>query len=769
MRTLMIAIIILTAFMCARMVYAVTVVKIEADAQGRVFDGIGMVNSSGTSKLLFDYPLAQQKDILDLLFKPNFGAGFTIIKNEIGSDSNTSSGTEPSHQRLETDAVTIRGVNFRICSEAKKINPAIKFAAGRWGIPFWASLSDDAKKQYYIGYAKAMAQNNTPLSYLSPDENEGSFNRDWAVDILKPALVAAGYSGVSLVAQDGLNWDIADAVQSDPDLKKSLFAINCHYTTESTKAAQDCGLPLFNDESDTPMLDDWKRLMLVAENMAKQYVDGKMTRVMFQPGLDCVYDSIKYNGKGVLTANTPWSGHYTIHPSLWMCAQFTQFAKPGWKFLDSACGNPAGGAYYITLKDPDSGNYSVIIINNSDEAMDYDFDVSAGMAGGKVHVWSTAQKQQFVKQKDIKPLHGKFSISIPAQSIYSLTTTTGQHKGGPAGKIPEDTAPALPYTDDFSGYEAGKQPGYFYDQAGAFEAADIDGKKCLEQVITVPPVEWWGRQSKRDPYTVMGDMRWANYQLSADVMIGSSGYALISGRGILHDRDSGTSPSGYQLKLSANGTWVFRKNDYGIITDFDSGTLGGFDPGKWHNLKICMDGNSITAYIDNTQTASVQDKTFGYGQAALGSGYSEVLFKNLKVEKTGKDTPAICAIVDDKDASIKYSGEWAEEDGSWMDYRRGAHKSSKAGAEMNFSFTGTGIIISGRMAQNCGMADVYVDNVKQWTINCYNDKNIYRAALFQAYGLAPGAHTVRVLVTGNKDIKAGDSLIYIDSIEYEGQ
>jgi hypothetical protein len=30
--------------------------------------------------LLMDYPPEQQRDILDFLFKPNFGAGLTIIK-----------------------------------------------------------------------------------------------------------------------------------------------------------------------------------------------------------------------------------------------------------------------------------------------------------------------------------------------------------------------------------------------------------------------------------------------------------------------------------------------------------------------------------------------------------------------------------------------------------------------------------------------------------------------------------------------------------------
>ncbi len=748
---------------------ATTTVNIDGNSGGRVFEGIGMVNSSGTSKLLRDYPKKQQQEILDLLFKPDFGAGFTIVKNEIGSDSNTSSGTEPCTQRSEDEVPVARGVNFWICSQAKSRNLEIKFAAGRWGMPFWASLSEDAKKKYYLGYLSAMAQNKTPLDYLSPDENEGAFDRDWAVNILRPALDSGGYSYVSLVARDGLNWDIADMLENDEGLKKSLKAINCHYTTDSTAAAQSSGLPLYNDEADTPMRGIWKRLMLVAVNNAKQYVDGKMTRLLFQPGLDCVYDSIKYNCKGILTANTPWSGHYTVHPSLWMTAHFTQFAKPGWRFLDSGCGSASENEYYLTLRSPDTNDYSVIIINNSSSARDYVFNIGAKLSQGVLHVWRTTGKEQFIKIKDIVPAKGKFTIAAQPQAIYSLTTTIGQKKGGAGYKIPDDKALNLPYADDFSYYEQDKPPKYFYDQAGAFETVDVNGNTCLQQAITVPPIEWWGKQSKRDPYTLIGDQRWVNYKASVDVLLGNNGEALISGRGVLHDRDSDTGPSGYQIKLSSGGGWVFRKCLFGEIFDFASGTIPVFAPDKWHKISVAMNENTITAYIDGTQVAQTMDSTYGSGQAALGCNYTGVCFKDLKIEKIDESTPVVAVKYDDKDSSIKYTGTWENEDGNWMDFCRGVHKSNAAGATMEFAFNGTGVIITGRIGPNCGKADIYIDNVKQGTIGTYHAKTIYRAQLYRKEKLAAGRHSVKLVVAEAKDKEASDAYIYVDSMEYIGE
>ena len=51
---------------------------------GRTFDGLGAISGGGaTSRLLVDYPAAQQEQILDYLFKPNFGASLQILKVEI--------------------------------------------------------------------------------------------------------------------------------------------------------------------------------------------------------------------------------------------------------------------------------------------------------------------------------------------------------------------------------------------------------------------------------------------------------------------------------------------------------------------------------------------------------------------------------------------------------------------------------------------------------------------------------------------------------------
>ena len=48
------------------------------------FDGHGALSAGASSRLLWDYPEPQRTEVLDYLFKPNFGAMMSILKVEIG-------------------------------------------------------------------------------------------------------------------------------------------------------------------------------------------------------------------------------------------------------------------------------------------------------------------------------------------------------------------------------------------------------------------------------------------------------------------------------------------------------------------------------------------------------------------------------------------------------------------------------------------------------------------------------------------------------------
>src|ERR1700686_3428697 len=74
-----------------------TSIALNGTGTGRVFDGIGAISGGGgNSRLLIDYPKPYRTQILDYLFKPDYGANLHILKVEVGGDTNSTDGSESS-------------------------------------------------------------------------------------------------------------------------------------------------------------------------------------------------------------------------------------------------------------------------------------------------------------------------------------------------------------------------------------------------------------------------------------------------------------------------------------------------------------------------------------------------------------------------------------------------------------------------------------------------------------------------------------------------
>jgi len=117
---------------------ASTSITINGKGSGSILDGFGAISGGGgTSRLLFDYPVKQQNEILDYLFKPGYGASLQLLKVEIGADTDTTNGAEATHERTPTDRNYHRGYEWWLMQQAKLRNPDIKFYGLEWGAPGW--------------------------------------------------------------------------------------------------------------------------------------------------------------------------------------------------------------------------------------------------------------------------------------------------------------------------------------------------------------------------------------------------------------------------------------------------------------------------------------------------------------------------------------------------------------------------------------------------------------------------------------------------------
>ncbi len=749
----------------------VATVIIDGKKLGRTFKGIGGVTSNGMTKLLYEYPENQREDILNFLFKPKFGASFQTLKVEIGSDANGTCGTEPSHMRSETDYDITRGVGLWMAQEAKKRNNGILLDAIRWGTPSW--ITDNEKKyQYYLNFLKGAKEIfGLDFDYLAPDENEGSYDIDWVVNVLRPRLDRDGYGNVELSGADSTeNWNISPIIKGNADLRESISVITRHYKQDSPQFSKDCNLPIFDSEDIAPYRHDFSFALDMAYKIIRSYASGKMVQYVMHPIIEAIYDNVPYTCKSILLASNPWTGYYEVQSSLWVVAQFTQFIEPGWCYIDSACYSSSQYSY-LTLQDPKTKDISIIILNRSDAIENFEFKLENSIEPC-FHSWVTNEKQQFSMMDDINIINNKVCVSIEPKSICTLTTTTGQKKGHSKFHIPMETRFNLPYSDDFNSYEIGKQPRFTIDQSGAFEISDggKNGGFCLKQVLTnsMKPIDW-ERRTTPLPYTIFGGQELTNYKVSFDFYMEEmperdyEGYILLGAR-CNYAPASSDIPECYNVRIYYNGRWLLSCGQIVLI----AGRILNFSHSTWHNLAITCEQNQISAYHDGELLGAVINTEIPSGNIVLGCGYNIVKYDNVKIEKI-ENLSEYCRRYSILDNAIKLSGDWMKVGNNSDNYYRTLLVSSEKGSQIDFTFNGTSLNIIGLADSESGKAEIYIDERKISTIDTFSDSKRFRKSLFSIHNLAHENHRFRMVVLGTQNEDALGNNISINAVELVGE
>jgi len=627
------------------------VIVLDANATGSIFDGLGAVSAGASSRLLIDYPEPQRSEILDYLFKPGYGASIQHLKVEVGCDVNSTDGSEPSHMRSQTDHDFTRGYEWWLMEEARKRNPDIILDVLPWGAPGWIGnghLYSNDMADYIAEFLEGAKKiHHLNIQYVGV-WNERMFDGTYVKELAH--VLAKHHLDTKIVCCDAYSgipwgeWGVVEAIKADPDLKDAVSAIGVHYPRERNSPstppeARKLGKPLWSSEDQPnpgsgPFVSrDWPvGGRILAKQYISNYIDEGFTKTEIWSPITSYYDNLAAPNSGLMFANTPWSGHYDVQGTIWATAHTTQFAQPGWQYLDSASGRIGKSISYVSLMSPNRKDWSVVLETiDATAPQQLSFDLQNGLSQSTVHVWQTDDSHTFEKVTDIAVLNGHFSYTFSPHALYSLTNTSGQGKGR---AIPPPAQPfPFPYRDDFEDTKIGRSPRYLADQDGAFEVHPCHQRegRCLEQMILERPIPW---APLPDPFTLAGDASWENYAVSIDVQIPPFGAATLIGRidsaDVFKDREA-LFPSGYVLKVRADGHWELLSSQYKKPTaTLANGVLGDLSLG-WHRLELKFHGHSITANLDSTRLSTVNDDSHARGMVALGSDWNPVQFDNLAV------------------------------------------------------------------------------------------------------------------------------------------
>ncbi|MFT8399994.1 MAG: glycosyl hydrolase [Lentilactobacillus diolivorans] len=373
------------------------------DSDAHTFKGLGWVSCNNSSRLLMDYK-AEQPATYQAILKLVFGGQHPLarmLKIEMGSDANTSSGTEPAtirHSGEEADV--FRGAGFQLIADAKKIQPNLKTGLLRWGEPgflrpLWQNITTDnpdhdvpeeAYEPMYQWYKKTIVAAYCKFGYLfdyiDPDRNETKhpmltwikwfgnrlrtdqtgFPEDFPVD---------RYHQIKLIAADQIyHTDFGNSVLKDPVLRKSLAAVGDHYNTDDgpnkpfSKLADQYQMEAWYSEGIAPMSSGKYRVRAsaqtgiggrqsgldIANRIIKSYVNSRCSFYLIDTIVSAYYPGVKFSHKELIHANRPWSGYFEVdNVGLQILKHFTDFAKTGWyredawRILTSACDSGVGG------------------------------------------------------------------------------------------------------------------------------------------------------------------------------------------------------------------------------------------------------------------------------------------------------------------------------------------------------------------------------------------------------------------------------------------
>src|SRR5215472_14226787 len=326
-----------------------TSITVNGNGGGRVYGGLGAIlGGGGNARYLEDYPPAQLAQIIDYLFEPGYGASLQLLKLEIGGDANSSDGAEPSVEHAAGKVNCGAGWEFAVAKQAMALNPQLLLYGLQWGAPGWVGGTGP----------------HGPTLFTSKDIG---YLIDW--------LNCAGYQGVRIVAGDSLGsheWEYS----SGSDVAVLGAHDNCGYPTgvagaqttcTVTSAAQSSGKPLWGSElgaMDAGAQNGCTTPCAPAMDRAftREYIDAKVSGALEWPAIDSMPAAVlPYENRGLLTADQPWSGNYTVNAMTWAIAQITQVVWPprptnpgGWKYVHSASGylqgNRADGSYVTWVR-----------------------------------------------------------------------------------------------------------------------------------------------------------------------------------------------------------------------------------------------------------------------------------------------------------------------------------------------------------------------------------------------------------------------------------
>jgi hypothetical protein len=426
---------------------------------------------------------------------------------------------------------------------------------------FFSDDNIEYQTQFLVG---ARSRHGVEIDYLGV-WNERSWGSAAYLKKLRASLDAHGFSRTKVVGADDPftvpPQEIA-ALQKDAAFSAIVPIVGSHYPCDRDPPTALWDLrpakTFWANEDFSTLGGDWNGGSCWGRSLLQNYVKLNATSTVSWSTIWSVPEPYRYFGNGLMYAFEPWSGNYSVPPAVWTTAHVTQFAAPGWHFLDGdGAGLLPNGGSWTAMVPPAAGKSGRAAEENGRRTVDrataddvslvieklegaclrcsvpataaetVTFQLAGPLAGVEnLALWLTNSTHSFIQLADV-PIGqgGMFSVHVPRDTMLTLSTTTGQRKGTSAG-VPSYSPHPFPYEEDYDTTPL-HHPGVFHaDNGGSFEVVPSSssglglsdhGRELLQASPLYPAGTAWA--GDYDPITSLGASDWSNFDCSVRVQI----------------------------------------------------------------------------------------------------------------------------------------------------------------------------------------------------------------------------------------------------------
>ncbi|KAF2689782.1 glycoside hydrolase family 30 protein [Lentithecium fluviatile CBS 122367] len=428
-------------------------------------DGFGFSAAFQRANLIVNLKEPKQSEVLNLLFNTTSGAGFSIVRNGIGSSKdsqkdymNTILPTCPSSPSGTPDYKWDGKDSGQLFLSQKAVSFGVKqFYANAWSAPGCMKTNNNdanggslcgvsgascksgdwkqAYANYLVKYIQLYAESGVTVTHLG-FLNEPDFSTSYAsmlssgtqaaefIKVLRPTLDKANLTSVGINCCEATGWSVANQHASQINSAGALgmvYAITSHEYTSRISGTLGTKARVWQTEY-SDLNGGWSTAWYSnggsgdgftwANTVFNGIVNSNLSAYIFWEGVQDRATNNNNNEKLILVDGQT----YQVSKRLWAFAQF-RVVRPGAVRIGASGGSNLKSGAFLNA----DGSVAVVIINSATSTQTVGISVTgAPVASGDVRAWYTDNTHDASETTVTVGTDGTASASVPGRGMVSF-------------------------------------------------------------------------------------------------------------------------------------------------------------------------------------------------------------------------------------------------------------------------------------------------------------------------------------------------------------